>query len=141
MICSSLYLVFSSQKLLFSLDFQELLNYDWWSFPGQVASFWWSRPCSTSVIDSSTILHYAAAANPSRLKTFSITFKGRSFDESRYIREAAHLYGTDHTEFDLSPGAELVDAIQQFAYYSDEPSADAGSLPVWFLSKMSRQQE
>jgi asparagine synthase (glutamine-hydrolysing) len=91
-------------------------------------------------IDSSTILHYAAAASPSRLKTFSITFKDRSFDESRYIREVAHLYGTDHTEFDLSPGAELVDAIQQFAYYSDEPSADAGSLPVWFLSKMSRQQ-
>jgi len=91
-------------------------------------------------IDSSTILHYAAAASPARLKTFSITFKGRAFDESRYIREAAHLYGTDHTEFDLSPGAELVDAIQQFAYYSDEPSADAGSLPVWFLSKMSRQQ-
>ncbi len=91
-------------------------------------------------IDSSTILHYAAAASPARLKTFSITFKGRSFDESRYIREVAHLYGTDHTEFDLSPGAELVDAIQQFAYYSDEPSADAGSLPVWFLSKMSRQQ-
>ena len=91
-------------------------------------------------IDSSTILHYAAAASPSRLKTFSITFKGRSFDESRYIREVAHRYGTDHTEFDLSPGAELVDAIPQFAYYSDEPSADAGSLPVWFLSKMSRQQ-
>ena len=91
-------------------------------------------------IDSSTILHYAAAASSSRLKTFSITFKGRSFDESRYIREVAHLYGTEHTEFDLSPGAELVDAIQQFAYYSDEPSADAGSLPVWFLAKMSRQQ-
>jgi asparagine synthase (glutamine-hydrolysing) len=91
-------------------------------------------------IDSSTILHYAAAASPTRLKTFSITFKGRSFDESRYIREVAHLYGTDHTEFDLSPGPELVDAVQQFAYYSDEPSADAGSLPVWFLSKMSRQQ-
>ena len=91
-------------------------------------------------LDSSTILHYATAASPSRLKTFSITFKGRSFDESRYIREVAHLYGTDHTEFDLSPGAEVVDAIRQFAYYSDEPSADAGSLPVWFLSKMSRQQ-
>jgi asparagine synthase (glutamine-hydrolysing) len=91
-------------------------------------------------IDSSTILHYAAQASPQRLKTFSITFKGRSFDESRYIREVAHLYGTDHTEFDLTPGPELVDAIQQFAYYSDEPSADAGALPVWFLSKMSRQQ-
>src|SRR5258706_1685894 len=26
-----------------------------------------------------------------------------------------------------------------FAYYSDEPSADAGALPVWYLSRMSRQ--
>ena len=27
---------------------------------------------------------------------------------------------------------------KQFAYYSDEPSADAGALPVWFLSKLSK---
>ena len=30
-------------------------------------------------------------------------------------------------------------AIEDFAYYSDEPGADAGALPVWFLSRMSRQ--
>ena len=35
---------------------------------------------------------------------------------------------------------ELQSAIEQMSYYSDEPSADAGALPVWFLSKMSRQQ-
>ena len=29
-------------------------------------------------------------------------------------------------------------AIEQFAYYSDEPSADAGALPVWFLSRMCK---
>ena len=28
-------------------------------------------------------------------------------------------------------------AIHQMAYYSDEPSADAGALPVWFLSQMT----
>ena len=26
------------------------------------------------------------------------------------------------------------------AYYSDEPSADAGALPAWFLAQMSSQQ-
>ena len=34
---------------------------------------------------------------------------------------------------------ELQSAIEEFAYYSDEPSADAGALPVWYLSRMSRQ--
>ena len=88
-------------------------------------------------IDSSTILHYAAHATTSRLKTFSITFNGRSFDEGTYIRAVAARYGTDHSEFDLNADVDLEGAIQEFAYYSDEPSADAGSLPVWFLAKMS----
>jgi asparagine synthase (glutamine-hydrolysing) len=85
-------------------------------------------------LDSSTILHYAAQESASRLKTFSVSFPGRSFDESRYFREVAQVYGTDHHEFDLNPDVELRTAIEDFAYYSDEPSADAGALPVWFLS-------
>src|SRR5262249_18383878 len=69
-----------------------------------------------------------------------ISFQGRSFDESRYFREMAQVYGTDHHEFDLNPEVELADAVEDFAYYSDEPSADAGALPVWFLSRMSRRE-
>ncbi|MGC1200955.1 MAG: asparagine synthase (glutamine-hydrolyzing) [Candidatus Acidiferrales bacterium] len=91
-------------------------------------------------IDSSTILHYAAKATSSRLKTFSISFQGRTFDEAPYFREAAKLYGTDHEEFDLNIEADLENAIGEFAYYSDEPSADAGALPVWFLSKLTKMQ-
>ena len=49
-------------------------------------------------------------------------------------------YGTDHSEADLSTDTDLQGAIQDFAYYSDEPGADAGCLPVWFLAKMSSQQ-
>src|SRR6202790_212275 len=61
-------------------------------------------------LDSSTILHYAAAH-----------------------------YGTEHHEFDLNPDVDLESAIESLAFHSDEPGADAGALPVWFLSKMSRQ--
>ena len=89
-------------------------------------------------LDSSTVLHYAAECGP-RLKTFSVSFAGRSFDETPYFREIASRYGTDHHEFDLNPDRELQSAIEEFAYYSDEPSADAGALPVWYLSRMSRQ--
>ncbi|HXK02901.1 MAG TPA: asparagine synthase (glutamine-hydrolyzing) [Verrucomicrobiae bacterium] len=94
---------------------------------------------SSGGIDSSTVLHYAATESRDRLKTFSVSFHGRSFDESRYFREVAQIYGTDHHEFDLNPDVELQSAIEDFAYYSDEPSADAGALPVWYLSRMSRR--
>ena len=94
---------------------------------------------SSGGVDSSTVLHYAAMQSSERLKTFSVSFQGRSFDESPYFREIAQVYGTDHHEFDLNPDVELQSAIEDFAYYSDEPSADAGALPVWYLARMSRR--
>ncbi|MBK5291225.1 MAG: asparagine synthase (glutamine-hydrolyzing) [Acidobacteriia bacterium] len=90
-------------------------------------------------LDSSAITHYAAQASSKKLRTFSVSFQGRSFDESAYSRQVAAQYGTEHHEFDLGPGENLTGAIQQMAHYSDEPSADAGALPVWFLSKMCRK--
>ncbi len=90
-------------------------------------------------LDSSSIVHYAASEYPGRLKTFSITFKGRSFDESEFMKEVSAHFGTQHFDFDLNPDSDLVGAIEQMAYYSDEPSADAGALPVWFLAQMTRK--
>jgi asparagine synthase (glutamine-hydrolysing) len=91
-------------------------------------------------VDSTSILHYASKATSSRLKTFSISFRGRSFDETQYVRRAVEQYGTDHDEMDLNPSVDLQGAIEEFAYYSDEPSADAGALPVWFLSKLCKRK-
>jgi len=91
-------------------------------------------------VDSSTILHYAAQGSSSKLKTFSISFSGRSFDESGYIKRVVEEYGTEHEQLDLNPEQDLCGAIEEFAYYSDEPSADAGALPVWFLSKLCKTQ-
>jgi len=89
-------------------------------------------------LDSSSLVHYAAAASSSRLKTFSITFRGRSFDEANYARHVADSYGTDHTELDLNPEQDLPAAIAELAYYCDEPNADSGALPVWFLSRLTK---
>ncbi len=71
---------------------------------------------------------------------FSISFPGTHFDETPYIRQVAARYGTDHEEFDLNPDEKLAGAIEEFAYYSDEPNADAGALPVWFLSRMRKTE-
>jgi asparagine synthase (glutamine-hydrolysing) len=90
-------------------------------------------------IDSSSILHYAAEASSVPLKTFSITFQGRSFDESRYVRQVAEAYGTCHEELDLTADVASADLIEEFVHYADDPNGDAGALPVWFLSKLTRQ--
>jgi asparagine synthase (glutamine-hydrolysing) len=90
-------------------------------------------------MDSTTILHYASQATSSRLKTFSITYRGRSFDEGKFVHRAVKQYETEHEELDLTPEQDLQGAIEEFAYYSDEPNADAGSLPVWFLSKLCKK--
>jgi asparagine synthase (glutamine-hydrolysing) len=89
-------------------------------------------------LDSSSLVHYAAEASSSRLKTFSITFHGRSFDEANYARQVAERYSTDHTELDLNPEQDLPAAISELAYYCDEPNADSGALPVWFLSRLTK---
>ncbi len=90
-------------------------------------------------LDSSTITHYAAKHFPGRLKTFSVSFAGRSFDESPYFRQVARAFDTDHAELDLSPDLDLAGAIESMAHFADEPSADAGALPVWFLAGMTRR--
>jgi asparagine synthase (glutamine-hydrolysing) len=90
-------------------------------------------------LDSSTLLHYASEVAGKPIKTFSIAFESKSCDEREYFRQVAQIYGTEHHELELRPGPDVVSAIEDFAYYSDEPGADAGALPVWFLSKMSRE--
>jgi asparagine synthase (glutamine-hydrolysing) len=91
-------------------------------------------------LDSSTILRYAAKTHASQLRTFSITFQGRSFDEGKYAREVSRHFGTQHAELDVNPSTDLVHATERIAYYSDEPSADAGALPLWFLAELTRKE-
>ena len=89
-------------------------------------------------LDSSTILHYAAEEAPG-LKTFSVSFRGASHDESPWFREVAKKYGTEHHEFDLNPEQDLPATIERMVHYLDEPTADAGALPVWYLAEMTRR--
>ena len=85
-------------------------------------------------VDSSTILHYAAQVSTSRLKTFSISFRGRSFDESGYIRQVVDHYQTEHEE--LGPHARRRSCqrdrgVRLLLRRTHLPMR--GALPVWFL--------
>ncbi len=91
-------------------------------------------------LDSTTLLDYAYRQTSRPIKTFSVAFESRCCDERKWFREASRFYGTEHEEIELIPGDDVISAIQDLSYYSDEPGADAGALPVWFLSKLTRKQ-
>lgn len=91
-------------------------------------------------IDSSTVLHYAAKASATPIRTLSISFDGRTFNDGGYSRQVASHYGTHHEQVNFTEDFDLQTSIEEFSYYADDPNADAGALPVWFLSKMTRQK-
>jgi len=90
-------------------------------------------------LDSTTIVDYVARQSSKPIRTFSVAFESQCCDERKYFREVSQYYGTQHEELELRPTEDVISAIAEFADYSDEPGADAGGLPVWFLSKLSRQ--
>jgi len=89
-------------------------------------------------IDSSAVTYYAQKANKQKIKTFSIGFKEKNYDESNYARQVAKHLGTDHHEQIVS-AADMLDVVPLIADIFDEPVADASVIPTYLLSKFTRQ--
>src|ERR1700687_1046120 len=71
------------------------------------------------------------------VKSFSVGFAERSFDESRYARQVAAHLGTDHHELTLEPSM-LLDLIPKLPALLDEPLGDASIIPTYLLSAFNR---
>lgn len=89
-------------------------------------------------IDSSTVAYYASQASERKVKTFSIGFSEKSFDESREARLVATHLGTEHHEQMLS-GKDALPLVQDIPEVFDEPVADASVLPTLLLSRFTRE--
>jgi asparagine synthase (glutamine-hydrolysing) len=88
-------------------------------------------------VDSSAVVALASEATDQRLETFSIGFDEPRYDERPHARYVADRFGTHHHEFVLKP--EGIGVLDELAWHFDEPFADSSALPVWYLSKMTRQ--
>ncbi|KQM69545.1 asparagine synthase [Pedobacter sp. Leaf216] len=88
-------------------------------------------------IDSSLIAALATK-EIDHVKTFSIKFNEKGFDESAYAAQVAKHLGTDHhtIECNYDDGIKL---IENFNRYYDEPFADSSAIPTMLLSKNTRQ--
>ena len=86
-------------------------------------------------IDSATLAALAAEETSEPLRTFSIGFEERSFDELGDARLVAQRYGTRHRELVLRPDAALL--LPALADAFDEPFADSSALPTYLVSQLA----
>jgi asparagine synthase (glutamine-hydrolysing) len=88
-------------------------------------------------IDSSLLAALAAEEGSEPLRTFSIGFEERSFDELSDARLVADRYGTRHRELVLRPDAARLLPVLAEAF--DEPFADSSALPTYLVSQLAAE--
>jgi asparagine synthase (glutamine-hydrolysing) len=89
-------------------------------------------------IDSSTVCALLAHQGY-KLKTFSIGFTEKEYDEAPYARLVAAHLGTNHTELYCTT-QDAFNIIPKLPDLYDEPFGDASSIPTHLVSILARQQ-
>lgn len=90
-------------------------------------------------IDSSTVLACATLGEAAdRVKTFSIGFREKEFDESVMAKEIAGHFRSDHSEeiFGIDSAKQISEQVLDML---DEPMGDSSILPTYLLSRFARQ--
>lgn len=84
-------------------------------------------------VDSSLVTAVAARAAVSPIRTYTVTLPGHpALDESRFARQVAQFFGTEHVELALEGSS--IDLIERLAAQYDEPIADSSMIPTYLLS-------
>jgi asparagine synthase (glutamine-hydrolysing) len=87
--------------------------------------------------DSSTIVALMARFSSRPVKTFSIGFRQKDFDETPYARLVAQKFRTEHHELILEP--DVVNSVETLTHSLEEPFGDPSVLPTYYVSCLARQ--
>jgi len=89
-------------------------------------------------VDSSAVVAMMARIGGGTVKTFSIGFSAKQYDETHYARMVAQRYSTEHQELVIEPDAVTV--LPRLVWHYGEPFADPSAIPTYYVSEMARQK-
>lgn len=90
---------------------------------------------SASVVSIMTKLSQAS----DKVKTFTIGFEDKKYNEAEYAKDIATHLGTDHTELYVSE-KDLKEVIPKLPSIYGEPFADSSQIPTYLVSKLAREK-
>lgn len=88
-------------------------------------------------VDSSTVCALMQRHVTGSLKTFSIGFKEKKFNELPYSANVAEYLKTEHHTETVEPDA--INLLSKLAWYFDEPFADSSAIPTWYVAELARR--
>jgi len=89
-------------------------------------------------IDSSTVCALLSKEGI-KLKTFTIGFYEKEYNEAEYAKKVAEYLGTDHTEL-YCTSKEAFEIILKLPEIYDEPFGDSSAIPTYLVSRLARAQ-
>jgi asparagine synthase (glutamine-hydrolysing) len=84
-------------------------------------------------LDSSSIVAIMAKNSNYPIKTFTIGFNDKAFDESKLAEEVAIKFKTEHYCDTVLP-SNIKQAINRISFHYDEPFGDSSAIPTDFVS-------
>jgi len=89
-------------------------------------------------IDSSTVVALMQARASHRVKTFSVAFEQKEYNEAHHAALVARHLGTDHSEL-LCTGNDALAVVPKLPALFDEPHADTSQIPAYLICALARR--
>lgn len=91
-------------------------------------------------LDSTIVTSIVRQYTDTPLKTFSVSFEGPEFDESRHQLEVVRYLNTDHHAIRVT-GQDIAEVFQEVIHYTETPLVRSAPAPLYLLSKLVRQHD
>lgn len=88
-------------------------------------------------VDSSAVVALMAQNSIKPIKTFTIAFKEKEYNETEFAQNIVDRYKTDHTILEANP--ENIEILPFLAYQYEEPFADASAVVTYMVSKLAKE--
>ena len=86
-------------------------------------------------IDSSIITSILQKNSQAKVKTFTVGFENKNFDESDQARDISDFLGTEHFEIYIKK-SDLNNFVDNLSNIYSEPFADSSQIPTYLIAKL-----